>query len=181
MKKNISIAVISLAIFCLIAGCSGVGEVTMRITEQELRARLSEKFPVTKEYNFVGTVTYSNPRITLQHEDNRVKLGLDITLGEPGQNDSLRGVADMLVSVEYNPEKKTLHLAKPRLLRLAINGMPEQNVQLLSALFMPAIEKMLKRKPVYTLGSGDIKNKFAAMLVKDIRVRDGCLEIVYGV
>ena len=44
-----------------------------------------------------------------------------------------------------------------------------------------AVEKMLKRKPVYQLTSQDAAKKVAAKLVKDIRVRDGCLEIVYGV
>jgi len=181
MKQIITLAIIGFVTACLLAGCSSWGEITVRITEQELRERLNEKFPVTKEYNFVGTVTYSNPRITLQRETNRVELGLDITLGEPGRSNSLHGVAEMIVSVVYNQEKKALYLAKPRLQQFTINGMPEQNVQLLSALFMPAIEKMLKRKPVYRLRSEDGKQKIASMLIKDIRIRDGCLEIVYGV
>jgi hypothetical protein len=181
MKRNITTGIIGLVTACLLAGCSGVGEVTMRISEQELRERLSEKFPVTKDYNFVGTVTYANPRIKLRREDNRVELGLDIILGDPERRDSMRGVADMIVSVVYNAEKKALYLAKPQLQQFVINGMPEQNIQLLSALFMPAIEKMLKRKPVYQLTSQDAAKKVAAKLVKDIRVRDGCLEIVYGV
>lgn len=181
MKQIIMAGIVGLVTACILAGCSSVGEVTVRITEQELRERLSEKFPVTKEYNFVGSVTYSNPRILLRREDNRVELGLDITLGDPEGRDSMRGVADMIVSVAYNPEKKALYLAKPQLQQFVVNGMPEQNIQLLSALFMPAIEKMLKRKPVYRLESKDTKKKIAASLVKDIRVRDGCLEIVYGI
>jgi len=181
MKRIITAGIIGLVTACILAGCSGVGEITVRITEQELRERIGEKFPVTKDYNFLGSVTYANPRITLRREDNRVELGLDITLGAPEARDSMRGIADMIVSIAYNSEKKALYLAKPQLQQFVINGMPEQNIQLLSALFMPAIEKMLKRKPVYRLESKDGTKKIASRLVKDIRVRDGCLEIVCGV
>ncbi len=181
MKRIITPAIILLVVACLAGACSSWREVTVRITEQDLRERLGKKFPVTKDYKFIGTVTYANPRITLRREDNRVELGLDIIMGDAGRSDSIRGVADMLVSVVYDQKKKAVYLARPELQRFAVNGMPEQNIQLLSALFMPAIEKMLERNPVYRLKPKGATKKIASMLVKDIRVREGCLEIVYGV
>ena len=47
----------------------------MRITEKQLQERLSEKFPIVKTHQLLGTITYENPRISLQREDNRVELG----------------------------------------------------------------------------------------------------------
>ena len=58
---------------------------------------------------------------------------------------------EMLASVTYNAKKKALYLTEPQLQQFILNGVPEQNVQLLSGLFMPAIEKLLKRKPLYRL------------------------------
>jgi len=181
MKKTIFTVALLLGLASLPSGCSSWREVTVRVSEQEIQERISKKFPITKSYEFVGTVTYANPRITLRTEDNRVELKLDIVLGKAGHAGSINGCAEMIAAVAYNAEKKALYLTDPRLRQFAVDGIPEQNVQLLSSLFMPAIEKLLKRKPVYRLTSENGRNEIAARFVKDIRVREGCLEIVYGV
>jgi hypothetical protein len=182
MKKIIMTCIIALAAACLSGGCSSWRETTLRITEQQLQERLNEKFPIVKTHQLLGTVTYENPRISLQREDNRVELGLDISLSNIEINGKdLRGTVEMLASVTYNAKKKALCLTEPQLQQFILNGVPEQNVQLLSGLFMPAIEKLLKRKPLYRLKDQEGFKNIAAMLVKDIRVRDGCLEVVFGV
>ncbi len=182
MKKTIMLCVIALAAACLPGGCSSWRETTLRITEKQLQERLSEKFPIVKTHPLLGTVTYENPRISLQREDNRVELGLDISLSNIAINGKeLRGTVKMLASATYDSEEKALYLKKPQLQEFILNGEPEQNVQLLSGLFMPAIEKLLKRKPLYRLKDLEGFKNIAAMLVKDIRVRDGCLEILFGV
>lgn len=182
MKKTIILCVIALAAACLPGGCSSLREATVRITEAQLQERISKKFPITKTHQLLGTVTYENPHISLQREDNQVELRLDISLSNIAINGKdLRGTVEMLASVEYDSEEKALYLKKPQLQQFILNGVPEQNVQLLSGLFMPAIEKLLKRKPVYSLQDLENFKNIAAMLVKDVRVRDGCLEILFGV
>ena len=154
----------------------------MRINEKQLQERLNEKFPIVKTHKLLGTVTFENPRISLQREDNRVELGLDVSLSNIAINGKdLRGTVEILAFVTYNAKKKALYLTEPQLQQFIVNGLPEQNVQLLSGLFMPAIEKLLKRKPLYRLKDLEGFKNIAATLVKDIRVRDGCLEIVFGV
>lgn len=182
MKKIILTCIIALAAACLPGGCSSWREATVRITEAQLQNRISEKFPITKTHQLLGTVSYKNPRISLQRKDNRVEFGLDISLSNISINGKdLRGTVEILASVAYNAKKKSLYLAEPQLQQFTLNGVPEQNVQLLSGLFMPAIEKLLRRKPLYRLKDQEGFKNLASMLVKDIRVRDGCLEILFGV
>ena len=87
----------------------------------------------------------------------------------------------MSAAVEYNVEQKALLLRNPQLQQFTLNNVPEQNVHMLSGLFLPAIEKMLKRKPVYRLEDQDTTTNIAGMLVKDIRVKGGRLEIIWGI
>ncbi len=180
MKRRSIAGVIVLFVVGLVSSCSSWREATVRLTEQDLQARINENFPITKNYLFVGTVTFANPRINLHRDDARVGLGIDIGLENPG-GDVRSGVVEMSAAVLYDAETKCLFLAQPELQHFAVEGVPEQNVQLLSALAMPALEKLLRRNPVYSLSAERGTKKFAAMLVKDIRVRNGCLEIIVGV
>jgi hypothetical protein len=182
MRIFIITCVIALAAACLAGGCSSWRETTVRITEAELQERINKKFPITKSHQFLGTVTYENPRIGLHRQDNRIEFGIDISLSNIKINgNDLRGSVLMLASAVYNSEKKALFLKDPQLQQFTLNGVPEQNVQMLRGLFMPAIEKLLKRKPVYRFKDQDSITNIAGMLVKDIRVRDGSVEIVWGI
>jgi hypothetical protein len=93
----------------------------------------------------------------------------------------MRCSAVMLASVVYNPKKKALFLTDPLLQQFVLNGAQQQDAQALSALFMPAMQKLLKSKPVYLFKDQDSVMNIAGMLVKDIRVRNGCIEIVWGI
>jgi len=182
MRKGITAIVIVLAGVCLLGGCSSWRETTVRITEEQLQERISKKFPITKSHQILGTITYENPHISLRREDNLVEFGVDIAVSNITINGSnLRGSVLMLASVAYNAEKKALFLKDPQLQQLTLNGVPEQNVQMLSGFFMPAIEKLFKRKPVYSFKDQDSVTNIAGKLVKDIRVRDGSVEIVWGI
>lgn len=181
MRSFVKAGVIVLVLVSLTAGCSSWREVTVRITEAQLQERLNKEFPITKTHQLLGTVIYENPHVTLRRDDNRVEFGLEISVGNITVNGAaLRCSAVMLASVAYNPEKKALFLTDPFLQQFVLNGAQQQDAQALSVLFMPALEKLLKRKPVYALKDDSVQN-VAAMLVKDIRVRNGCVEIIWGI
>jgi hypothetical protein len=180
MQRIITTGIVLLLMALQLGSCSSWREPTVRLTEQDLQARINENFPISKNYLFVGTVTFANPRINLRRDDDRVGLGINISLENSGGG-VRSGVVEMIAAVLYDAETKALFLAQPELQHFAIDGVPEQNVRLLSALAMPAFEKLLRRNPVYSLSAEGGTKKFAAMLVKDIRVRNGCLEIIFGV
>ncbi len=182
MRRIITAIVIALTAACLVSSCSSWRGTTLRITEDELQKRVSKKFPIQKSHPLLGTVTYENPRISLRRNDNRVELGIDISLSNITINEkNLNGSVQVLASAAYDSNGKALFLKDPQLQQFTLNGIPEQNVQMLSNLFMPAIEKLLTRKPVYRFKEQDNVTNLAGMLVKDIRVRDGCIEIIWGI
>ena len=182
MTKGITVLAIIVAAMSLSGACSSWREITVRITEGELQERISKRFPIVKSHQILGSITYENPHISLHREDNLVELGVDIAVSNITINgSSLRGSVLMTAALEYNVEQKALFLRDPQLQQFTLNGVPEQNVQMLSGLLLPAIEKILKRKPVYRLEDQDILPKITGKLVKDIRVSGGSLEIVWGI
>src|SRR6056300_1022719 len=109
MKTNSMIGVFVLLVVCLSPGCSSWREVTVRISEEQLQERLDTKFPITKTYDVLGTVTYSDPRIVLRRENNRVELTLDIGFSSIVINgENMRATVVMLASVAYDKDKRAL-------------------------------------------------------------------------
>jgi hypothetical protein len=53
-------------------------EYVVRITESEIREKLSEKLPLTKSYFFFIQITLKNPRIRLENGSDRINAGLDV-------------------------------------------------------------------------------------------------------
>jgi len=182
MRKGITAIVIVLVAACLAGGCSAWREVTVRVTEAQLQEYLNKKFPIQKTHQFLGVITYENPRIRLRREDNRVELGLEISVNNiKVSGAAMHCSAVMLASVVYKLKEKALFLTDPLLQQFVLNGAQQQDAQALSVLFMPAMQKMLNRKPVYRFKDQDSVTNIAGMLVKDIRVRNGCIEIVWGI
>jgi hypothetical protein len=181
MKLNIMISAILLAAVSAV-GCSSWGEVTVRISEEQLKDRLNNKFPITKTYRTFGTVTYENPRISLRRTGERVEFGLDIRLDSVQVNGkALHASVLMLVLVTYDSNEQALFLTEPHLEQLTLNGEQQQDAQALGALYMPAVKKLLKRKPIYRFKNQGGLEKIAGKVIKDIRVRNGCLEVLCGV
>jgi hypothetical protein len=58
------------------------------ITQNQIDASLSERFPVTKNYLLIFSLTYDNPQVSLLENEDRIQVGMDATLnikinGEP--------------------------------------------------------------------------------------------------
>ena len=182
MKLNVMVCAILLAAAVSAGGCSSWNEVTVRISEEQLQERLNNKFPITKTYRPFGTVTYDNPRISLRRTGERVEFGLDIRLDSVKVNgNSLHASVLMLVLVTYDSEEQALFLTEPHLEQLILNGEQQQDAQALEALYMPAVKKLLKRKPIYRFKDQGALEAIAGKVIKDVRVRGGCLEFVCGV
>lgn len=50
------------------------------ITQDKIDAALSDRFPATKKYLLIFSITYSNPQVTLLEDEDKVQVGLDATL-----------------------------------------------------------------------------------------------------
>ena len=114
--------------------------------------------------------------------DNRVVFGIDISLSAITiRGNALNGSLEMLAAIAYDGDAKALFLMDPHVQQCSLNGMPEQNAKMLQELFLPVIEKLLKRKAVYRFEEQDTLTAIAGTLVQDVRVRNNCLELVWGI
>ena len=64
--------------------------------------------------------------------------------------------------------------------QLAIEGHPRANLERTKSAITWVLKGVFDRTPVYTLRPGDVRQSFAKLLLKDVRVKNGKLRLTLG-
>jgi len=95
--------------------------------------------------------------------------------------EDVTGRADMSTGLRYDAGKGALFLADPRVEGIEMSLLPEKyedDVRLAANL---AVKKFLKEYEVYRLDEADFKQAAAKMTLKNVKVQDGTLKLIFGV
>lgn len=184
MKKTLTILLIALA---LILGGAFLYFKGMRhevvITQDQIDAKLSDRFPATKTYLLIFSITYSNPQVTLLEDKDRVQVGLDATLqirlnDEPKE---LGGGATITSGIRYNSETQEFYLDDAEFARLEIQGIPDKWLNQVTEVASKAAREFIETKPIYKLEAKDAKTAAAKLLLKGFEVRDQAIYVTLGI
>lgn len=183
MKKVLSIAAIVIAVAIIGAFVYFKGKrYEVVIPQAKIDSAMSEKFPATKEYLFIFSITYSNPQVTLLEDEDRVQVGLDVTLNirlndEPKK---LGGGATVTSGIRYDSERQEFFLDDAVFDRLEIQGVPEKWLEKVTEVASAAAKKFVQSRPVYRLEAKDAKTAAAKLLLKDFEVREQAIHVTLG-
>ncbi len=184
MKRSLAILLIVLAVFLGGTFFYFKGRrYEVVITQDRIDTALSERFPATKKYLLIFSVTYSNPRVTLLEDEDRVQLGLDATLNirlndEPKD---LRGGATVTSAIRYDSETQQFFLADVEFTRLEIQGIPDKWLEQVTDFVSMTAREFIETKPVYTLEAKDAKTTAAKLFLKGFEVRDQAIYVTLGI
>jgi hypothetical protein len=184
MKKTIIILLIFMAL-----GAAGViayfkgKRYEVVITQDKIDSSLAERFPVTKRYLLIFSITYSNPQVTLLEDEDRVQIGLDATLNIriDGQSKDLGGTVLMTSGVRYDSERQEFYLDDADLTKLEIAGIPDKWLAQVTDFSSKAAKEYIETKPVYRLRAKDAKTVAAKMLLKEFEVRAQAIYVTLGI
>lgn len=119
MRKHA--AVLLPLMMLLIAGCATLNSVgamlgsQVTFTQPQLQQSLSRNFP--KQYDELGglvTLTLMNPRLSIPHGDNRLRLDFDVGFGALGSGPGSRtGHFALSSALRFDPGTRGLHLRDP--------------------------------------------------------------------
>src|SRR3970282_1568875 len=120
MRRIIAIVVLVLAAL-LIAGCSTLNAVgamlgsQVTFTQPQLQQALNRNFP--KRYDKLGglvTLNLMNPRLSIPHGDNRLRLEFDVGFSGLGSSEATPSGRFALTSaLRFDPNTRGLHLQNP--------------------------------------------------------------------
>ena len=157
-------------------------ELTLTLTQAELETRLDAKFPLTKKHLGLFEVKYSNPRIVLMPDADRLRFAMDAELGNLiGQaGNRLSGTAEVTGGLRYDAERYEFYLTDPKVERIDIEGIPDSIASKVEPAFQTLAQEALERLPIYKLEPTDIKKVTARTVLKRIAVSNGNLVMVLG-
>ena len=152
------------------------------ITQDQIDQGLASRFPYTKQYFSIFSLTYSNPQVVLLEETDRVEVGLDVTLNlrinnEPKQ---LGGGATVTTGIRYGLDEQAFYLDDAQFDRLTVQGLPDQWLEPVTEVASRAAQELIKTQPVYRLEAKDAKTAAAKMLLKGFEVREQSISVTLG-
>ena len=156
-------------------------ETTLRLSEEKLQQSLDAVFPIEKTHLLIFKLRYKNPRVRLEDGSDRVKAGLDAETAFTVNEQTFSGSALASGKVLYDPSSGAFFLTDPRIESMTIKGIPEKYSDKVDEVGSILLRHYLEKKPIYQLRDGDVKQAFARLVLKRVRVKDRHLEIVMGI
>ena len=155
------------------------------IPQEKIDETLSEKFPISKNYLVVFSITYSNPEVTLLSKEDRVQVGLDATLNIAlsGEKSDLKGGATLTGGIRYDNEAQEFFLNEVKFERFEIQGVPEKWLDKVTEIGEILARELVEKQPVYRLENLEIKDgktAVAKLLLKDFEVREQEILVTLG-
>lgn len=157
---------------------------SLRFTQQELQAALSQRMPMEREYKRIH-IRLFNPRLVLQEGSERVQAGVDVNLalaanGLLQQSLQWQTSADASSAVRYDASTGQLFLTAPQLESLQAQGLPTKWLPLAQQAVTYAIQQWYATRPIYTLREDQLTTSAARMLLKEVKVEQGVLVVRLG-
>jgi hypothetical protein len=187
MKKRLVLP-LAFSLLCLMAAVlaylyfSGK-EYVLRIPQNQIDAKMREKFPLSKSYLLLLRITLENPRLVLQENSDRIHVGLDAVLNITleGNARPLSGSVDVSGSLRYAHEQGAFYLVSPTIEQASIAGIPEKFIERVNSTISVLLSEYYATHPVYTLNTADIKQAGAKMVLKNVKVENSELVITLGI
>lgn len=124
------------------------GEYTF--TRQELQTAVERRFPTTLAYGQLVSVRLSNPRLSLDANNNRVTTLMDARLTNtviPAP--PVNGKLALNSGIRYDATRRAVLLDNPTVEQVQVDGMPQYN-ESLNAIGAVVAQQLLKDYPLYT-------------------------------
>jgi hypothetical protein len=182
-KRNGIIALLALALVAIGSFYYFKGkEYHVIVSQAQIDAALKEKFPISKTHLVIIQLTYSNPRLKLLPDSNRIEVGLDanVNIKMVGEAKPLSGSVLVTSGLTYNNETKQFFLSEPEIKQIAIQGVPQQYVDKVTDFASRLAREYLQEFPVYTLKATDTKKTAAKLLLKKIEIKNSEVDATLG-
>jgi len=182
MQRSLEFFALPLLAALILNACTPTGGFPVRISESQINAALTKQFPVSQTLLGVLKLSYENPKVTLPPGADRILLAVDANLSLsllPGGK-NLAGTCLFDSGVRYDPSSASFFLADPRIQKLEIQGLPQDQVARVTQAALQLGKTQLEATPIYTLDTSDPTLQAAQRFVKDVRVKNGAVEILLG-
>ncbi len=151
---------------------------TLALSQKDLQTMTEIWFPY-RQGTAVGDVELSSPRVILRRDSGRMGFAVAIRLEMPGQYHATgNGLIDG--ELDYNAERGEFYLREPRLIQLAVDGLPPSYDALVKTVINDLTQQHFPLIVVYRLEKQALGHASVLRTLKSVRVHDGKLLVELG-
>jgi hypothetical protein len=155
---------------------------TIRISEQQLLARLSQYLPFRRQYLYIFDLLVDNPVLDIHAVNDRFTLGMDVHVHlSDAQARVFHGVLEISMGIDFDAQEGKVYLTDPRIWDIRIKGLPDALVRKVAGVANELLLKYLDRLPVYRLENDTRSQRALKRVLKDIRLGEGEIILELGV
>ena len=148
-------------------------------TEAEIQERLEGKFPKSEKLLEIFPVEIGVPTVRFLDDSDRVELTMNAGVSVPFvQTYEAKGI--FTTTIRYEQKDQTLRLSEVTVEGVEATNLPKKYEDPLRVTMTLAARKYLEDYPVHTLKQKDVKDELVRMFLKDLKVRNGRLEVTLG-
>jgi hypothetical protein len=173
----------SLLLVCaawLLASCATLmGPREVEIPVAKLQEAVAGKFPFNNRYLELLDIYFTNPKVSLQPDTNRIVTSMDTSIAPPFLNKSWKGNLAVSGSVVFDPTRNALVLAEPRIEQFAVDGLDSAYSNQVRKIGSLVAEQLLKDAPLYTFKPEDLRYGGTYLTLSKITTKPNSLVVTF--
>jgi hypothetical protein len=127
-------------------------------TRDELQAELARRFPITRRYGDLASVSLHDPRLALDGNANRATLASRLVIVSPLlRASSVGGQAAVSSGLRWDAASLSVRLQDPRAEQLRLDGLGGSEAQNLERIAATVVQEALQGYPLHTLRQEDLR------------------------
>lgn len=175
LQKVFNSLVIGLIVFC--AGCAGLGNKTVNVTEAQLQQKLNERLAVPFSLLKIFDVNLSNALVSFDKTTGRMNTTFDTRLSSALLDETYAGKLGLSGKLRFDAATQAVVLDETEIDRFELDGMQAKQTEMLNALAKKLGSQMLNGLPLYTVKPQDLTIGNTHYQPQDILVTDKGLQI----
>ncbi len=149
------------------------------VDAQALTHELATRFPQRRCLAGVACVTLVSPQVRML-DDSPLLYVEALARSTLGAQKLPEGLIEVGARPRFDAASGQFFLDQPVLTRFEFPGVSRESVGTVSALLQPLVAETLARTPVWELDENDPQQALARLLLRDVDVRNGKLNLVLG-
>lgn len=127
-------------------------------TRDELQAELAKRFPITRRYGELASVSLHDPQLALDGGANRATLASRLVIVSPLlRPSSVGGQVAVSSALRWDATGLSVRLQDPRAQQLRIDGVTGNDAQMLERISASVVQEALQGHPLHTFRRDELR------------------------
>ncbi len=168
---------LTIGLIVLSAGCAGLGNKTVNITEAQIQQKLNERLSVPFSLLKIFDMNLSNALVTFDKTTGRMHTTFNTHLSSTLLEEAYDGKLALSGKLRFDAPTQAVILDEAEIEHFELDGMQAKQTEMLNALAKKLGSQMLNGLPLYTVKPQDLTIGNTHYQPKDLLVTDQGLQI----